>query len=334
MRTSLVVIFLVRIEQMAEMSLTEENNMVNTLPSDRTDEPLRISVLPWRPWRDRSISYAHCAKPFEDDIGIDAISIANDVPWSLLPTVSLGQLAGDPIGTRACGHTQPQKLASATLQDQKSIQQPKRDRRHYEQIHRGNAVGMIAQKGLPALRRWLPSPRHVFCHGGLPNIDAKLEQFAVDPRCSPKRVRDAHAANELANVRWCLWPATARSRFPAPIGSEPSAVPADHRLRLEDFQCVQYSRSHTIERGKHQPVNVAERQSLRGFAPQHVELMSKDEVLGLQRSPRPERSDQGAPDQLAKIAHRERVSADSRRPVSRFGFAVGTGHDRASFAAI
>src|SRR5438128_6857824 len=58
MRTSLVVIFLVRIEQMAEMSLAEDNNMVKTLPSDRTDEPLRISVLPWRPWRDRSISYA------------------------------------------------------------------------------------------------------------------------------------------------------------------------------------------------------------------------------------------------------------------------------------
>src|SRR5207245_1919079 len=48
-----------------------DNNMVKTLPSDRTDEPLRISVLPWRPWRDRSISYAHCAKPFEDDIAID-----------------------------------------------------------------------------------------------------------------------------------------------------------------------------------------------------------------------------------------------------------------------
>src|SRR5713226_4202313 len=34
---------------------------------------------------------------------------------------------------------------------------------------------------------WLPSPRHGFCHGGLADIDAKLEQFAVDPRCSPKR---------------------------------------------------------------------------------------------------------------------------------------------------
>src|SRR5258707_1449419 len=38
-------------------------------------------------------------------------------------------------------------------------------------------------------------------------------------------------------------PAAVRSRFPAPIGSEPRAVPADHRLWLEDFECVQYSRS-------------------------------------------------------------------------------------------
>jgi site-specific DNA recombinase len=32
-------------------------------------------------------------------------------------------------------------------------------------------------------------------------------------------------------------------------------VPADHRLRLENFQCVQYSRSHTIERSKDKAVN-------------------------------------------------------------------------------
>src|SRR6266487_3724654 len=297
---------------MAEVSFAEHNNMVKTIPSDRTDQPLRISVLPWRPWRDWPIPYTHCSKPLDDHIAINAIPIANDISWRLLPAVGFGQLTGNPMGVRACGHTQPQKLAAGMLQDQKSIQQPKRDRRDYEQIHRRNAVGMIAQKGLPALRWWLPSPPHVFCHGGLPDIDAKLEQFAVDPRCSPKRVCDAHVANELPNVRRGRWPAAARSGFPAPIGSKSSTVPTDHRLRPENFQCIQYSRSHTIEPRKHQAVNVAECKSLRGFAPQHVELVSKDKDFGFQRSPRPEQSDQGAPNQPAKIAHRERVSADSR----------------------
>jgi len=56
------------------------------------------------------------------------------------------------MGARARGHTQPHKLAAGMLQDQKSIQQSKRYRRDYKQVHRGDAVGMIAQKRLPA--RW------------------------------------------------------------------------------------------------------------------------------------------------------------------------------------
>src|SRR3984893_10749500 len=51
--------------------------------------------------------------------------------------------------------------------------------------------------------------------------------------------------------------------------------------------------------------------------------MSKDKDLGFQRSPRPEQSDQGAPDQPAKIAHRERVSADSRSRSAVLGLRYG-----------
>jgi hypothetical protein len=117
---------------MAQMPSAEHNNMVKTIPSDRTDQPLCISVLPWRPRRNRPVPYAHCSKPLDDDIAIDAIPIADDVSWRLLPAVSFGQLTGNPMGARAYGHTQPQKLAAGMLQDRKSEQQPKRDRRHYE----------------------------------------------------------------------------------------------------------------------------------------------------------------------------------------------------------
>ena len=92
------------------MPLAEHNNMVKTIPSDRTDEPLRIAVLPSRPWRDRPIPYTHCSKPL-DDIAVDAIPIANDISRRLLPAAGFGQLTSNPMGARAYGHTQPQKLA-------------------------------------------------------------------------------------------------------------------------------------------------------------------------------------------------------------------------------
>src|SRR5262245_7635090 len=50
--------------------------------------------------------------------------------------------------------------------------------------------------------------------------------------------------------------------------------------------------------------------------------MSQHKDLGLQRSSRPEKSDQRAPDELANVSHRKQVSTDSRILVSRFGFAV------------
>src|SRR5258708_21499085 len=87
------------------------------------------------------------------------------------------------MSARACRHTQPQKLGGNAARS-KTRTAAETNGRDYEQIHRRNAIGMIEQKGLPALRRRLPSPHHVFCHGGLPDIDTELGQFAVDPRGS------------------------------------------------------------------------------------------------------------------------------------------------------
>jgi hypothetical protein len=46
-------------------------------------------------------------------------------------------------------------------EDDQHIEETEADRRHHEQIHRGDAGGVVAQKGLPALARRPPSSRHV-----------------------------------------------------------------------------------------------------------------------------------------------------------------------------
>jgi hypothetical protein len=105
------------------------------------------------------------------------------------------------FGRRMGGNCQPEQLPRGVLQDQQSMQQPKRHCRHYEQVDRGNAVGTIVKEGLPALRGW-PPLGHVFCHRGLADLDAELEQFAVDARRAPVRIGDAHFADQLANFGW------------------------------------------------------------------------------------------------------------------------------------
>jgi hypothetical protein len=137
------------------------------------------------------------------------------------------------------------------------------------------AVGMIAKEGLPALRRRPPSCRHVLCDRGLSDIDAKLEQLAVYPRCAPRRICDAHLANEAATVCRCLRPATARSGFPAPIGSETTAV----------LQGVQHPGSQAIEPNKQQAIDAVEGHSLRRCPPQDLELVAKHKDFGSRARP-------------------------------------------------
>ena len=85
----------------------------------------------------------------------------------------------------------------------------------------------------------------------------------MDPRCSPKRIRDAHLSNELPNLQLCLWPATLRSRFPPPIPSKPSAVPTDNGFWSNNYQGAQHTRGQAMQPGKEQAVDAAEGRPLR-----------------------------------------------------------------------
>src|ERR1700732_5317137 len=174
--------------------------------------------------------------------------------------------------------------------NQQAVEQTKRDCRYDEQIHRGNAVGMIAKERPPALAR-----RLVLGHAGLSDIDAELEEFSMDPRRSPQRIGNAHLADKLAYLRRDTWSATTAPRLPPPVRSEPGPYPFNHGPRLHDRQGAQHLRSETIQAGEYQTVQHPERRPFRRFPPQHVKLMTQNRVFSLKRDPRPERSDQRQP---------------------------------------
>src|SRR5271169_3257596 len=240
MRASLVVIPLIRFKQVAKMPFAKHNNIVQAIPPDRADQPFRISVLPWRSRCSRPVTNAHRTKATNEDVAVNSVAVTDDVSRRCSPTVGLCELACDPRWVR--GNSQPQNLSATVLQYQQSIEQSEGDGRNHEHIHRYHAVSMIMQKRPPA-RGWRPPMLcHVFGNRGLSDIDAELEELTVDARCAPERVRDAHVSNELPDIRMRPWAATARSRFPTPIGSKAGAVPADHCVRPNHCQCVKCCR--------------------------------------------------------------------------------------------
>jgi hypothetical protein len=120
---------------------------------------------------------------------------------------------------------------SAMVEDHECIEEPEADRRHDEQIHRGDACGMVAQERLPALTRWRPASRHVLGHRRLCNLDAELQQLTVEAGGAPERIGKAHVANEASHLTRDGRPTATRTRLPAVAAENPIRAGAGLSIR-------------------------------------------------------------------------------------------------------
>src|ERR1700726_4234544 len=185
MRARPIVIFHVTEQQVTEVALAEYNDMVNAFPADRTDQPFSISILPRGARRHRSIANAYRSESSDKDLTISSVPVTDEIAGSLLPTACFRDLICDPFcGWMRCD-AKPQNMSPTVPHDQQSIEQAKRDCWHDKQIHRRDAVGMIADKVSPALGRRVSSSAHVFGDAGLADLNAELKQLALDPRRAP-----------------------------------------------------------------------------------------------------------------------------------------------------
>ena len=107
MRARAIIIFHVGEEYVAQVSLAEDDDMIKAFPSDRSDHPFRMSILPWRLWRGWPVTNAHGAKPPFEKRAVDAVAITNDVPRYGVPAAGLGKLPRNPFRHRMRRHSQP-----------------------------------------------------------------------------------------------------------------------------------------------------------------------------------------------------------------------------------
>jgi len=76
-------------------------------------------------------------------------------------------------------------LPAVMGQNDQHVEQPKRCGSHHEHVDGSDAFGVIAQEAAPGRGGRTSSPHHILRDGRLADQDAELEQFAVDPGCTP-----------------------------------------------------------------------------------------------------------------------------------------------------
>src|ERR1700736_3756742 len=120
------------------MGFAEHHNMIEAFPADRADQPFCVRVLPRRTRRRRAVSNADRSNAADKYLTVCTIAIPDQVSRNLLPAASLSELIGDPFGRWMCSNSEPQQLPPAMPDNQQAVEQPERDGRHHEQVHRGN----------------------------------------------------------------------------------------------------------------------------------------------------------------------------------------------------
>ncbi len=120
--------------------------------------------------------------------------------------------------------------------DDEEEQQPEGGRGHDEEIRRRDLVRMIGEERPPCVRRpWL-MPAHVLRDRGLTQRHTQLLELAVNPRCTPERIRRRHLPNQGADVGRDGRTTGAASSLPGPEQAKAAPMPREHGFRPDDGQ--------------------------------------------------------------------------------------------------
>ena len=150
---------------------------------------------------------------------------------------------------------------------------------NHKQIHRGDVRRMVAQKGAPSLARRAASLGHVLDNGRLRDRKAEPEQFALNPRRTPKHILNAHLPDQCPQTRIDWWPASQVAGFPAPIAAETRAMPSHQRLGSDGRHRLHDRWKPPIQLEEEQAIAVRELDTTAHLALQYNELLPQGGIL-------------------------------------------------------
>ena len=146
------------------------------------------------------------------------------------------QLLHHPLGSQMTSNVEVQNPAPAMLDDEEAVQELEGQRGHGKEVEGDDHLAMVCEEGEPVFG-WIAASPHASKMSGdsaFGDLEAELQKFPVNLRCSPIRIFSRHAANESPNLLAHLWAAAARPRSPAPVQAKTCPMPADHRLRFHN----------------------------------------------------------------------------------------------------
>ena len=243
-------------EQASDVLFVQRNDVVQDLSPAAADPSFRDAILPGRLDARLPGLQTRCLQK-GDDIAIEfRIAVEHDVTiWACFGK-RLPQLLHDPLGSRMAGHVAVQNLASRMLDDEETVEQLERNRRHGEKVECHDHFAVILQKGKPTIARITAAAdgSQISSDGSFRNGEAELHKLPVNPRSAPVGVLFRQATDQNSHLVADLRPAAARPGPPSPVQAKAGTVPSDDRLRLDDDEDVGRSRPQGLQSRPEEPI--------------------------------------------------------------------------------
>src|SRR5262245_16263494 len=68
-----------------QMALVQDDHLVEAVAADTANEPFHVGILPWALWGDEDLFDPHVPYPLPKGRPVDTITVAEEIPWCLVP---------------------------------------------------------------------------------------------------------------------------------------------------------------------------------------------------------------------------------------------------------
>ena len=118
------------------MSLTQNHDVIQAFPSNRTDQPFHECILPGTSGGCEDLLYSERVNATAKLVAVDGVTVANQIMLGITFCEGFYDLLRRPFGGRMFGDTEVKDSAALVFDHEENKQYLQADRRHGEEIDR------------------------------------------------------------------------------------------------------------------------------------------------------------------------------------------------------
>jgi hypothetical protein len=145
----MMVILKVPGQEPPQMSLVQDDHVIQAFATETPDEPFDVWILPGTSGRDQHLFDPHVPYPLPKVSPVDTITVAQEIPRCLVPREGFDHLLCGPFRGGVLRDVKMDDAAPFMGEDEQHEEHSVGYRRHDKEIQGDQVIDMIMQKGLP-----------------------------------------------------------------------------------------------------------------------------------------------------------------------------------------